>query len=99
VTARRNRRGSPSVGVQNRTVLADNAVKCSGKTAMILVITAEILGSRQRRYQNNNKTMADVGCFCAANNRKLAILANHISIHPFEHKPLKISITTPLWLI
>jgi ribose 1,5-bisphosphokinase PhnN len=44
-----------SAGVQNRTALADIAVKCSEKTARFLTIAAEILARRVADRGNNSE--------------------------------------------
>ena len=44
-----------SAGVQNRTALADIAVKCSEKTARGRTIAAEFLAFRPRRPRNNSE--------------------------------------------
>jgi hypothetical protein len=54
--------GPPSAGVQNRTALADIAVKCSEKTARGPTIAAEILALRIADREITAKTVADLGC-------------------------------------
>ena len=51
-----------SAGVQNRTALADIAVKCSEKTARFLTIAAGILALRVADREITAKTVADLGC-------------------------------------
>src|SRR5260370_38372398 len=54
--------GRLSAGVQNRTALADVAVKCSEKTARGPSIAAEILALRIADREITAKTWADLGC-------------------------------------
>ena len=49
-------------GVQNRTALADIAVKCSEKTARGPTIATEILALRVADREKTAKTVADPGC-------------------------------------
>jgi hypothetical protein len=52
-----------SAGVQNRTALADIAVKCSETTARYLTIAAEILARRVADREITAKTLGDLGCY------------------------------------
>jgi hypothetical protein len=79
VTARRKAPGSASVGVQNGTALADNAVKCSAETPMSMVITAEILAFSRGDSEITAKTAAHPGCLFAVNNSKLVFLLSTVS--------------------
>jgi len=51
-----------SAGVQNRTALADIAVKCSEKTARGLTIAAESFPFGRADRAITAKTVADLGC-------------------------------------
>jgi hypothetical protein len=51
-----------SAGVQNRTALADIAVKCSEKTARGLTIAAESFPFGRADREITAKALADLGC-------------------------------------